>query len=119
VFEELAPAFTADFGSPVIFKRTGATTTALFDQPDREVLAGRAQSRAYSIEYPASDLVGLVRGDTVLIGIGPGWGFDASGFRLKYSGKNSESADSGEFRVIAPPDLLDDGLFMHADLERL
>jgi len=119
MFPEDSSSFMADFGSPVICKRTGTTTTALFDQPDREVLGGRAQSRAYCIEYPASDLVGLVRGDTVLIGIGPGWGFDASGFRLKYNGPNPGSADSGEFRVIAPPDLLDDGLFMHADLERL
>jgi hypothetical protein len=28
------------------------TTMALFDRPDHDVLSGRAQSTAYSIEYP-------------------------------------------------------------------
>jgi hypothetical protein len=69
MFPEDPSSFMADFGSPVIFGTQ--TTMALFDQPDHDVMSGRAQSTAYCIEYPSKDLVGLARGDVVLIGITP------------------------------------------------
>lgn len=107
----------ADFGSPVIFG--SYTTMALFDRPDMDVLGGRAQSTQYRIEYPASDLPGLGNGNKVLIGIGPGWGFDSTGRRLKYSGPCPERAESALFQVLGSPDLIDDGTFIEARLERL
>jgi hypothetical protein len=117
MFPEDPSSFMADFGSPVIFG--SQTTMALFDRPDHDVLSGRAQSTAYCIEYPSKDLIGLARGDVVLIGITPGWKFDATGKRLQFAGACPETAVSGEFKVISPPDVIDDGTFTRADLEKL
>lgn len=116
MFPEDPSSFMADFGSPVIFG--SKTTLALFDRPDTNVLAGRAQSTGYSIEYPSGALVGLARGDVVLIGITPGWKFDSTGKRLQFAG-TCATPESAQFKVIAPPDQLDDGTFMRADLEKL
>jgi hypothetical protein len=117
MFLEDPSSFMADFGSPVIFGTQ--TTLALFDQPDTDVIRGRSQSTGYTIEYPATDLRGLAFGDVVLIGITPGWGFDATGKRLKFNGRCAESAESAQFKVLGPPDLIDDGMFRRAELERL
>lgn len=117
MFLEDPSSFMADFGSPVIFG--SLTTMALFDQPSHDVLNGRSQSTAYCIEYPATDLVGLKRGDVVLIGITPGWKLDPTGKRLLFTGRCPETAVSGEFKVISPPDLIDDGIFIRADLEKV
>ena len=116
MFAEDADAFLKDFGSPVIFGNL--TTWATFDQADADVLTGRVQSTQYRIEYPRSKLVGLGNNDTVLIGIGPGWQFDATGTRLEYVGAESEP-DSGYFRIMGTPKKLDDGVFMEAQLQRV
>lgn len=92
---------------------------ALFDQPDRTILGGRVQTTGYAIEYPATDLTGLSNGSTVLIGITQGWALDATRSRLQFNGSNPERADSGTFKVLGTPNLIDDGLFLRADLERL
>ena len=110
-------SFMADFGSPVIFE--SQTTLAIFEQPDSQILVGRVQSTGYSIEYPATKLVGLKNGSTVLIGITQGWGFDSTGRRLQFFGPCPERADSGQFQVIGVPAFLEDGMFMRAELERL
>lgn len=116
MFLESPASFMADFGSPVIF---GAyRTMALFDQPDKEILRGRAQSTGYMITYPATDLVGLGNESTVLIGITPGWIFDPTG-RLQFIGPCPDRADSGTFKVLGTPSLLDDGGFLEARLERI
>lgn len=117
MFPEDPSSFMADFGSPVIFG--SQTTMALFDQPDTNVVHGRAQSTGYTIEYPATDLRGLAFGDTILIGITAGWGFDSTGKRLQFNGKCAASAESAQFKVLGPPDLIDDGAFRRAELERL
>lgn len=116
MFLESAASFMADFGSPVIFG--GLTTTALFDQPDVDIASGRVQSTQYRIEYPASDLSGLTNGSVVLIGITPGYTFDATGLALLYVGSNP-SPVSAQFKVLGTPNLLDDGLFMEARLQRI
>lgn len=116
MFLEDPTSFMADFGSPVIFG--SYTTTALFDRPDNNLLGGRSQSTEYRIEYPASDLPGLANGSTLLIGIGPGWGFDASGLRLAYSGCSS-CAEASIFRVMGVPSKIDDGTFLEARLEKV
>lgn len=121
MFLETPTSFMADFGSPVIYEGDGPTqtTTAIFDEPDTDVLAGRAQSTGYRIEYPSTDLLGLSNGDTVLIGIGPGWGFDAPRKRLLYSGCNAANARSAVFRVLGSPNKIDDGVFFEARLEAI
>jgi len=117
VLIENADAFLVDMGRPVIFGSQAAL--AIFNQPDSEVLGRRVQSTGYSIEYPATSLVGLKNGDTMLIGITQGWGFDSTGRRLQFFGACPERADSGQFKVLGTPNLLDDGLFLKADLERV
>jgi len=91
---------------------------ALFDQPDTDVLSGRAQSTQYRIEYPRGDLPGLTNNSEVLIGIGPGWGFDSTGSRLLYSGA-CLSPESATFKVLGTPNKIDDGLFLEARLQRI
>jgi hypothetical protein len=76
------------------------------------------QTTGYSIEYPADALTGLGNGDVVLIGITQGWVLDSTGLRLKFNGPSPERAVSATFKVLGTPDLIDDGLFMRADLER-
>lgn len=117
MFIEDADVFVRDLGRPVIFG--SLTTMALFDQPDTQVLSGRVQSTGYSIEYPASKLIGLKNGSQVLIGISQGWGFDSTGYRLQFYGADPNRADSGKFQVIGTPNMLEDGFFMRAELERL
>lgn len=117
MFPEDPSSFMADFGSPVIFG--SQATMALFDQPSHDVLSSRSQSTAYCIEYPSTDLRGLKRGDTVLIGITPGWKLDPTGKRLLFAGKCADTAISAEFKVISPPDLIDDGTFTRVDLEKI
>jgi hypothetical protein len=117
MFPEDTSSFMADLGSPVIFGTQA--TMALFDRSDHDVLGGRAQSTAYSIEYASKDLIGLARGDVVLIGITPGWKLDSTGTRLQFAGSCPENAVSAKFKVISPPDLIDDGTFTRADLEKL
>lgn len=121
MFLETPMSFMADFGSPVIYDGQGRaqSTMAIFDQPDTDVLAGRAQSTGYRIEYPASDLVGLSNGDTVLIGVGPGWKLDSNATRLVYCGSDPSSAESATFRVLGSPNKIDDGVFFEARLEAL
>ena len=116
MFLEDPKSFMADFGSPVIFGRY--TTTALFDQPAADVISNRVQSNQYRIEYPAGDLPGLANGSELLIGIGPGWGFDETGTRLKYSGR-CHLPESATFKVLGVPGKIDDGLFMEARLQKL
>jgi hypothetical protein len=116
MFAEDAGAFLRDFGSPVIF---GAQTTwALFDQPDTDVLSGRAQSTQYVIEYPRADLVGLANNDIVLVGIEPGWKFDSTGTRLEFTGAGA-APESARFRVMGSPSRIEDGLFVQAKLQRI
>lgn len=114
---ENAGDFLADMGRPVIYG--SQASLAIFNQPDSEVLGKRVQSTGYSIEYPAEKLLGLKNADTLLIGITQGWGFDSTGYRLQFFGKCPEKADSGQFKVLGTPNLLDDGLFLRADLERV
>lgn len=116
MFSEDPTAFVADLGSPVIFGRY--STLAIFDEPDQEILGGRAQSTRYCILYPTAALPGLVNASTVLIGIGFGWGFDSTKTRMVYSG-NCAEPDSGTFKVIGTPNLKDDGVFSEAMLERV
>lgn len=92
---------------------------AIFEEPDMDVLHGRVQSTQYRITYPRSKLVGLGNNDTVLIGIGPGWGLDPTGHRLLYSGSDPINSESAQFRVMGSPDILDDGLFVEAKLQRV
>lgn len=121
MFLETPTSFMADFGSPVIYDGQERTqsTFAIFDQPDTDVLAGRAQSTGYRIEYPATDLVGLSNGDTLLIGIGSGWSLDATRTRLKYSGCDAANSQSAVFRVLGSPNKIDDGVFFEARLEAI
>lgn len=116
MFDEDFRGFLREFGSPVIFGKQ--TTWATLDQPDADVLTGRAQSTQYRIEYPRADLLGLGNNDVVLIGIGPGWKFDAAGTRLEYIGK-SHTPESAAFRVMGSPSKLDDGVFLEAKLQRI
>jgi len=113
---EDADLFVRDFGSPVIFGIQ--TTWAILDQPDVDVLGGRAQSTQYRIEYPRAALIGLVNNSVVLIGIGPDWKFDSTGTRLEYVGSDL-SPESARFRVLGTPNKMDDGAFMEAQLQRI
>lgn len=106
----------ADFGSPVIFG--SYATMALFDQPDTDIVSGHVQSTGYRIEYPATDLPGLSQGDSLLIGIGSGWSLTADN-RLQYTGPYPDGAQSATFRVLGSPNLLDDGMFLEARLEKV
>lgn len=121
MFLETPASFMADFGSPVIYAGQGNTqgTMALFDQPDTDIMSAHVQSTGYRIEYPQSDLVGLSMDDTVLIGIGAGWSLDPTRTRMVYTGANPERAQSAQFRVIGTPNLLDDGMFLQARLEKV
>jgi hypothetical protein len=121
MFLETTASFMADFGSPVIYGGQGNTqsTTAIFDEPDAGVLSGRATSTGYRIEYPAADLIGLTHGDTVLVGIGPGWALDPAGQRLVYSGPDPAGGTSSVFRVLGTPNRIDDGTFFEARLEAI
>ncbi len=114
--EDLGAFVNADFGSPVIF---GVQTTwAHFDEPDADVLTGRAQSTQYRIEYPRAALVGLGNNDVLLIGMGPGWKFDSTGTRLEYTGMDP-LPESAQFRVMGSPSKLGDGAFLEARLQRI
>jgi len=117
MFLEDPSSFMADLGSPVIFE--SQVTLAFLDRPDTPIMGGRVQSTGYAIEYPANKLVGLKNGSIVLIGITQGWGFDSTGRRLQFFGPCPERADSGQFQVLGVPALLEDGMFMRAELERL
>jgi hypothetical protein len=117
MFPEDPSSFMADFGSPVIFG--SQTTMALFDRPDHDVLSGRAQSTAYCIEYPSKDLVGLARGDVVLSGSRQAGSSMRPESAFSSQGCCPESAVTGQFKVISPPDTIDDGTFTRADLEKL
>ena len=117
MFTETSDSFLKDFGVPVIYG--SQATYALFDRADAEILTQRVQTTQYRIEYPADNLIGLKHGDTVLIGISPGWKLDATGTRLEYTGNDQSRAESGFFRVLGTPNRLDDGLFVETHLEKV
>jgi hypothetical protein len=119
MFLETPASFMADFGSPVLYRSQERTqgTMAIFDRPDTDILSNRVQSTGYRIEYPKDDLIGLSRGDTVLVGIGPGWSLDTTRTRLVYSGCDPDCSESTQFRVLSSPNKIDDGVFMEALLE--
>lgn len=90
MFTENTAAFLADFG---LSATVGAVTaTVLLDQPDEEVLSGRAMSRAYDMTYRVADFPTLARGDAVTVA-------------------------AASYTVYSPPRRLDDGVFAVARLE--
>jgi hypothetical protein len=116
MFEEDLDTFVEHFGSPAIYG--SQTAMVLFDRPDAEILTQRVQSTQYRIEYPAEKFVGLKHGDVLLIGITPGWRFDAGGTRLVYEGSHP-APETGRFRTLGTPNRVDDGSFLEAHLERI
>jgi hypothetical protein len=116
VFTETLETFMQDFGVPVLYG--SQRTTALYDSPDMQILSQRAQTTGYRIEYPATDLSGLKHGDELVIGTSPGWKFDAAG-DMVFVGPSPELAVTGQFRVLGTPNMLDNGAFIEAQLERI
>jgi hypothetical protein len=85
-------AFLRDFGKTVTFG--SVSTLVIFDQPDMDVLSGHAQSTQYRILFPTGALAGLGNGSSVAMG-------------------------AAMFKVLGTPNMLDDGLFSEARLERI
>ncbi len=89
---EDATAFLKDFGQTVAFG--SQSTLAILDQPDSQVLSGHVQTTQYRLTYPTAALTGLVHGSVVTLG-------------------------AKTFRILGTPNMLDDGLFSEAHMERV
>lgn len=90
MFTENTAVYLADFG---VAATVGAVTAqVLLDQPDLEVLGGRALNREFQITFRVADFPALAMGNTVTIA-------------------------AASYRVAAPPEQVDDGAFARALLE--